>query len=184
MGPEYLVKRSAEEADAEEAYLKLLEHAYKKGHPIRTPPPVAIATKRREQAIKKLPAIVDFCKNFLDSSESLVVFAYHRDVISALETQLEEFLPAVIHGGTSESDRAKAVKDFQSGATSLFIGQLTAAELESHLPEQVIAYLQSWTGIRPTMTKPLVVSTESDKRITATIITSVSKGVLTSEWQP
>jgi len=127
LGPEYLVKMTKEETEAHEKYLDLLKDSYAKGVPIKAVPPIAVATMRKAQGIKKVPAIADFCKNLLDAETPIVVFAYHLDVIKELSQGLKAYGPVVITGETKAEDRQKAVEAFQNGITNVFIGQISAS---------------------------------------------------------
>ncbi|TXH16246.1 MAG: DEAD/DEAH box helicase [Hyphomicrobiaceae bacterium] len=86
-----------------------------------------IATKRRALGMRKVPAVVQYVKEMMDVRDKVVLFAFHRDVIAALEVLLSEYKPAVIHGGVEGIDRETAVHNFQAGDCRLFLGQITAA---------------------------------------------------------
>lgn len=88
--------------------------------------PASLAEHRRLQGEKKVPAVVEFCKNLLSEDVPLVVFAHHKSVIRALEKKLNNFRPAVITGATSARKRRAAVRDFQEGRTNLIILNMVA----------------------------------------------------------
>lgn len=79
---------------------------------------------RKDIAIAKVP----FCIEHIDKSLAegpVILFAHHHDVIDKMK---ESFGHAVtITGMTSLDDRQKAVDDFQSGKSNLFIGNILAA---------------------------------------------------------
>jgi SNF2 family DNA or RNA helicase len=60
--------------------------------------------------------------------EPLTLFAFHRDVVTALTARLASFNPVVVTGSDSAASRHRAAKTFQLDAQCrLFIGQLQAA---------------------------------------------------------
>ncbi len=119
---------SKEEETEHKEYLSHLKAvlAGKKGGRIPQPPK-AIATKRREQALKKVDPIVEFVENLLSQNEPVVLFAYHREIIRLLAEKLKKYNPVLITGDTAANDRAKVVEEFQGAKTDLFIGQIAAA---------------------------------------------------------
>ena len=80
---------------------------------------------RLEQAKHKLPYVINYLDNLMEETDKVVVFAYHREIIEALQTQY----PAAVHlyGGMSDKEKDAAVTSFQQGDAPLFIGQITAA---------------------------------------------------------
>lgn len=87
-----------------------------------------IATYRRLLGAEKAKAAIPFLKSILDdSNESVIVFAYHVDVIQALENELSKYRPYVISGKTKVADRHGLVKDFQADKSRrLIIGNYVA----------------------------------------------------------
>jgi SWI/SNF-related matrix-associated actin-dependent regulator 1 of chromatin subfamily A len=84
---------------------------------------------RRETALAKVPLVVEHMRNAIESSGKLVVFAHHRDVISALA---EPFGDAVVTltGEHTLEQRQSNVDRFQDDPDcALFIGSITAAGL-------------------------------------------------------
>lgn len=94
-----------------------------------------IAAMKKEAALAKLPAVIEWIQEFLDSGRKLVVFAWHREVIK----QLREAFPGksvsiagdtstVIDKETGLNDRQRAVDAFQNDeGIRLFIGNIRAA---------------------------------------------------------
>lgn len=123
LGHEYRVPR---DDDAHVKYLELLQYTIIKNLP-PPKPPVHIATVLREQGLKKVPAVVEFCKNMLDEDVPVVVFFQHTDVGNALSDEFKRYQPVKIEGATPESARRAAIEDFQNGKTKLFLGQIKAA---------------------------------------------------------
>lgn len=87
-----------------------------------------MATYRKMLGKEKVPCAVEFINSLLiDTDESLLVFAYHTDVIDALEANLRKHNPLVIMGSTPMPERHKRVREFQQGESRLFIGNYHAA---------------------------------------------------------
>lgn len=117
-----------------------------------------VATVRRITAMAKVPALIDWIENFLESGEKLVVFAHHRDVLDALDKafrveagfvgtprQYWNVSMARIDGATT--NRQGEVDLFQSNPKCrLFIGQLQAAGtgLTLTAASTVLLAEQSW----------------------------------------
>ena len=89
--------------------------------------PASMAEHRRLQGEAKVPAVVEFVRDLLEQEIPVVVFGYHKSVLGAIKEQLAEFEPVVITGETSNEERMEAITSFQTGATSLFIGNIIAA---------------------------------------------------------
>ena len=82
--------------------MKYLQVAYAQKHSGIKRPPISAITKLRQQGLKKIPAIVDFCKNILDQEMPLVLFAYFKEVIEELKNSLAKYKPVLITGETDE----------------------------------------------------------------------------------
>ncbi len=124
---EYKVEMTNEEKRQSQHYVELLKESYIKKIPIREAPPVAVATILRRQGLKKVKAIVDFSKNLLDQELPVVIFAYHKDVIAELRSELYKYDPVTIDGSTTRRGREESVNRFQNKETLLFIGNIVAA---------------------------------------------------------
>lgn len=86
-----------------------------------------VATLRRMTAVAKIDPTVRYVKEFLEySTESIVVFAHHKEVLDALYTELKE-VAVMVRGDTAQIARQKAVDDFQAGTKRVFLGQIQAA---------------------------------------------------------
>lgn len=87
-----------------------------------------VSTYRRELGKIKVKPAVDFLRSLLeDSQESLLVFAYHTDVIAELSRRLAKYSPLVITGKTPQGERHRLVKKFQTNkGRSLLIGNYQA----------------------------------------------------------
>ena len=83
---------------------------------------------RHEIAVTKMSACVDFIRDALDSSEKIVVFAHHKDMVDGLMQGLAEFNPVAVTGSTSMVDRQAAVDAFQGDPkVRVFVGNIKAA---------------------------------------------------------
>lgn len=126
---EYQVQMTKDEAEAHKKYLedlkKFLKSSNRRGNP--PPPPKSLATVRREQGLKKLKPITEFCNNLLDQGIPIVVFTFHVELLLALEKSLSTRKPVKIYGETTSTKRQEAIKAFQGGDTNLFLGQIQAA---------------------------------------------------------
>lgn len=91
-------------------------------------PDTKVATMRRELGELKVPSTCLWVQERMQSTEKLLVFAWHRSVIEALREGLLEFNPEVVTGNTPPQARALAVETFQQDPqVRVFIGQILAA---------------------------------------------------------
>ena len=81
---------------------------------------------RMATGVGKVPAIIEWIKDFEETGQALVVFAYHKAVQEALKQAFPK--AAVIAGDSSAEARQKAVDDFQAGKKKLIICSLKAAQ--------------------------------------------------------
>lgn len=106
------------------------------------------ATYRRELGLIKVKSSVDFISSLLeDTEESILVFAYHREVIAELTRRLERYRPLVVTGSTPTDERHRLVRKFQNDSNHrLFIGNYLAAGIGLTLTKatQVIGVEFSW----------------------------------------
>lgn len=87
-----------------------------------------IATARRELAIAKLPDSIEAIKELLESVNKVVVFAWHTEIMDALQNAFKEYKPAFIAGRTKTETRQAEVDRFQNDpACRVFIGNILAA---------------------------------------------------------
>lgn len=126
LGSEYTLKVPKDDKEVLEKSVKLIKDAVEKNLPIPAQP-LSLASQRKAQGLKKLSAVIDFCKNLLDGGIPLVVFFYHRDCITQFTTELKSYAPFIITGDTPPKERASQVKDFQeSTERNLFVLQIKA----------------------------------------------------------
>lgn len=87
-----------------------------------------MAALRHEVGLAKVDIALPLLHDAIESSGKVVVFAHHRDVIERLKESLIDYMPVVVHGGTTERARQDAVDRFQSDPkVGVFIGQIQAA---------------------------------------------------------
>lgn len=86
-----------------------------------------LATLRRETAEAKIEASIDLIREYVESAGKIIIFAYHHSVIAKLQHVFPD-VSRTIDGGTSQSYRERAIKDFQEiHSVKVFIGQIQAA---------------------------------------------------------
>ncbi len=87
-----------------------------------------IATYRRLLGQEKIDAAVTYIESLLEETdESILVFAIHKDVIAALDKQLEKHCPLVITGDVPVNHRQDIVNEFQRNpGRRVFIGNIQA----------------------------------------------------------
>jgi len=86
-----------------------------------------ISSLRKEIAMSKLNSIITHLEDCLESTDKIVCFAYHTDLIDAIKNHFKES-SVVIKGSTSMKDRHNAVQSFQENKEiKLFIGNIKSA---------------------------------------------------------
>lgn len=86
------------------------------------------ATIRRQLGTAKVPQVVEYAQNLLQTQEKIVIFAYHRDVINELRRRLAGYGVRAIMGGMNAKCKQMEVDLFIKDKNSrIFIGQFTAA---------------------------------------------------------
>lgn len=87
--------------------------------------------KRHEEALEKIDECIEIIEDALDSTNKIIVFAHHGDVIEKLYSAFETSNPGIavrVTGKTALNDRGLRVKRFQEEPTcKLFIGSIGAA---------------------------------------------------------
>jgi SWI/SNF-related matrix-associated actin-dependent regulator 1 of chromatin subfamily A len=82
---------------------------------------------RHKTALAKLPMCIKYLDDLLTSStDNIVIFAHHQDVIRKLSEHFGD-AAVTIYGNTKMEDRGPAVKLFQEGHKRIFIGGLKPA---------------------------------------------------------
>lgn len=84
---------------------------------------VKINALQQLNAYLKVPAVVEWVNDFVDSTEdSLLIFAQHLDVIKRLYEILQQIVPTeAMTGETKEADREQIVARFMEGQTKVLI---------------------------------------------------------------
>lgn len=89
----------------DEDTLEELEHGY-------LPRFEELAVARRELAVARIPQAIEFCEQYEESGEPIVVFSAHRQPVETLGARDGW---ACIHGDISAEDRTAIVEQFQAG---------------------------------------------------------------------
>lgn len=85
----------------------------------------------REGGERKAPLAADFIRSRIEQEpdEPLVVFAWHKSVVSMLSDALKQDPPishVVVTGETSASAKQQAIADFQAGKVQVIIGNISS----------------------------------------------------------
>jgi SWI/SNF-related matrix-associated actin-dependent regulator 1 of chromatin subfamily A len=85
-----------------------------------------MSTVRHETALAKVPAVIEYLNDCLESESKIVVMAWHHDVILRISAAFPNSV--TLTGETSLIDRQAAVDRFQTDPScNIFIGSITAA---------------------------------------------------------
>lgn len=107
------------------------------------------AKLRHDIGVYKIDFAAAYITNLLNENlaESIIVFAYHRDVVEALEKRLAPYNPSVINGGVTLEARTRIEDNFQNGINRLIIGNIDAMNLGLTLTEatRIVFVEYSWT---------------------------------------
>lgn len=83
------------------------------------------AKMRTLVGMAKVPLALEFVADILENTnESILLFAWHHEVMAALLTGLKKYKPVEINGKTPMRDRAEAEKEFQNKKSRVLIGQI------------------------------------------------------------
>lgn len=107
-----------------------------------------LARFRSELGMRKVPWVAGYVQGRLDAKpESILLFAWHRDVVAALTILLAPWKPGIVYGGTPEEDRERVFKEFQLGTRRLIIGNIAAMGRGHNLQkaDRVIFAEYSWS---------------------------------------
>ena len=87
-----------------------------------------LATLRRETAEAKIDVTIDKIKEYVESVDKLVIFAYHHSVIDKLYEKLKDYGVVKLTGNTPTKYRQQFIDEFQNNpCIHVFIGQIDAA---------------------------------------------------------
>lgn len=90
-----------------------------------------ISKIRHENAILKIPYVINHIKDCLEFSNKIIVFAHHRDVIENLRKEFPN--SAYLIGGMSINEKQKNINKFQNTPCKLFFGSIKAAGIGINL---------------------------------------------------
>lgn len=87
------------------------------------------ATVRREIGLSKVKGVLNYIEEqFAESDESIIVFAYHKDVLKEISEHLNKTaVTECITGETSLQDRARIVQEFQNKSIKYLVCNIVAA---------------------------------------------------------
>src|ERR1700688_4719111 len=87
----------------------------------------AIATVRRMMGEALAPLVADYVAMILDGGqEKLLLYAYHKSVITFLEEKLRRYGVIVVDGSVGPEKKQARVDEFAVGKKRIFLGQLLA----------------------------------------------------------
>lgn len=96
---------------------------------------------------EKLPHVMPFIEHVLsETTENLIIFAHHKQVIARLAEALANWRPIVITGATPAKARHGLVQRFQNGKTRLAVLNLVAAGIGANMQaaDRVLFVEHSW----------------------------------------
>lgn len=83
----------------------------------------------KEAGLRKVKPAIEFILDKLETGESIVVFAHHKEVVHAIKDEIKKHCGvSVITGETNQAYRADIISKFQSGENKVFIGNLAACQ--------------------------------------------------------
>lgn len=83
----------------------------------------------KEAGLRKVKPAIEFILDKLETGESIVVFAHHKEVVHAIKDEVKQHCGvSVITGETNQAYRADIISKFQSGENKVFIGNLAACQ--------------------------------------------------------
>lgn len=102
----------------------------------------------KEAGLRKVKPAIEFILDKLETGESIVVFAHHKEVVHGIEHQLETsgIATSVITGEVPQNARAGILDNFQSRKTKVFIGNLSACQegIDLSVSDTVIFVEATW----------------------------------------
>jgi len=88
-----------------------------------------ISKIRHDDAIEKLPYVIDYVEDVLENKDKVVIFAHHHDVINAIYDHFKD-ISVKYTGEENEELRKKAIEEFNNNPNiKLFIGSLRVASM-------------------------------------------------------
>lgn len=107
-----------------------------------------LALRRRELGLSKIDWIAGYVRERMESKdESILLFAWHREVCQGLFHQLKDLYPQLVIGGTKPEHRELAFDKFQKGQCRLIIGNIAAMGRGHNLQraDRIVFGEFSWT---------------------------------------
>lgn len=106
-----------------------------------------LARFRRELGLNKVPWIARYVNDRVKTGESVLLFAWHREVCLRLQKALKSHRPGVIMGGTLPHEREFYFSEFQKGHRPLLILNIGAGGRGHNLQraDRVVFGEYSWT---------------------------------------
>lgn len=107
-----------------------------------------LASYRKELGMQKVPFIARYIRERLkEKGESILLFAWHREVCEQLLLELVEHNPGLVYGGTHPTERENIFAQFQGGKRKLIIGNILAMGRGHNLQraDRVVFGEFSWT---------------------------------------
>lgn len=90
-----------------------------------------ITTLKRDLGVAKLKPLIEWLDLYFENNpdEPIVIYAYHKLVVQGLAAYCaaRKLTYCTVTGSTSQSERTKAVSEFQAGNIQVFIGNIVAA---------------------------------------------------------
>lgn len=108
----------------------------------------ALATHRKEIGLRKVRWSSNYIKDRLkEKNESILIFAWHREVCEQLAEKLKEFNPFIIYGGVSGQKRERALKEFKEGKRKALVLNIQAGGRGHNIQEaqRIIFVEYSWS---------------------------------------
>lgn len=88
-----------------------------------------LASIMKEAGLRKVKPAIEFILDKLETGESIVVFAHHKDVVHAIKDEIKKHCGvSVITGETNQNHRSDIIAKFQSGENKCFIGNISATQ--------------------------------------------------------
>jgi len=107
-----------------------------------------MATVRRKLSEFKTKQVVTYIKDLLEDVDKLVVFTYHRNMLSKIAEVFKNVGVSIVQGGMSADAKQQNIDDFQ-GENRVFLGQINSAGVGidglQRVCNQVLFAEYSWT---------------------------------------
>ncbi len=83
---------------------------------------------RQITGVAKAPAVAEYARMFLERGESIIIFAWHREVYTILEDKLRDFHPVMFTGHENAKEKEASLTAFKSGEAKLLFVSLGSSE--------------------------------------------------------